>query len=172
MPRPSETASPTPGGAPEASECVVGRWSLDTVDMAAQLLQTVRDGGAPYESSGAQGEVTLELSPDGVARYASEVLYRLNGSTANGELSVEVVQSGDAAGAWGWEDPASDTLRFTEWTSDVASSSHVRAGEVELDTDFAWPDAAFGSRPLTVTCEPGVLTTASADSPFIMRWTR
>lgn len=159
------------GGGPGAADCVVGNWSADVDDLAAQLLAFFQENGIPATSTAADGFIELRIAGTGDAEIEQDL-----GITVDADLNgmpLTLVQRHSGAGSGGWSVDA-DTLTFPDWDRGTLQiEQDVTLGGETFDLPIELPDDAYGDVPLEVqSCAEGEMVTKAEQSPFTTTWLR
>ena len=143
-------------------DCLVGRWQVDTGDMA-QVMATQMSGEAAYVSGG----VTMQIGTDGAITLLARDL-TLNVTVSN-TPPMDVSVNGASRGSLSAENGG--------WTLTVVDYSLVGAADVMGSTmtiPFNSGSGMFGGGSGSYACETDVLTFDSAGSTprLPRRWLR
>lgn len=166
----------TASGDPTASGdtgCVAGRtWRLDIPDLASQLaIELATTGFSVVEYAGI-GEHTLVFDEAGAASADVDMTMSVTVNTDAGiMITVVQVHVGAPSGQWGWVGDTS-TMEFASWNDGgYTVENFMTINGVSSESTIPIPSDPLTGSKMAVECSGSTLTTTTAGSPYIQRWT-
>lgn len=163
-------ASPDPdagsGDAPASdSPCIVGTWTLDVADYAAQSKEYVLGLGLPIDGFAMDGTGTITFTDDGLV--ATDILLHTTGTIVAGDTRVPLDQSSGYTGSGDWSTGADpDSIDLANW-------ANVPDPDVPADPDAATPAIDYTGIPsVSAPCTANELTLQAPGAPLSAHWTR
>lgn len=167
---PADPVGGDSGGGPGAADCVVGDWSADVDDMAAQLLAFYGENGLPATETDADGTILLSIAGDGTARVTQDVTIQVDGNLNGAALTIIQHHSGEGSGGWSIDD---DSLQFPEWNEGtLVIDQEILLDGQAFDLPIELPESQFGGTLHVDSCGESSMTTSAAGSPFTTTWVR
>lgn len=157
-------------GAGDPVACVVGDWSADVDDLAAQLLDLFATQGLPVSATSADGSIRLEITADGTARVTQDLDLTAVADFGGGLATLVQRHRGAGEGAWSFEE---QLLRFPEWndgTLVIEQEITMDGQTVELPIEL--PETEFGGPLQVAACDDRTMVTDAEGSPFTTTWVR
>jgi len=155
-------------GAGGTADCLVGAWSLDTDDLAAQLQEFFASNGSPVTSTVSEGAVTLDVD-DETMTYDSAVTIT---ATADMDgLAMVIVQehTGVSTGRWAAE---GDEVVFSDWENGITITNTITMGGEAIGDSLDLPADTGAGVPMAVSCDGDTMTSKPDESPFTSTWVR
>lgn len=144
---------------PTAADCFTGGpWSLDLADYGEQAQNYLDSLGIPVEGLTMTGSQTVQFTADGLMAVETDIVSTGVITTPNGDVPFEIPSTGGGSGDWSIDD--SSQLTIENWATVASDTPADPTVEIPL------PDYSTIS-PVGVTCQPGLLSLASPNSPFV-----
>lgn len=159
-------ADPPPGGASPDVPCIVGTWTLDVADYAAQSEEYVLGLGLPIEGFAMDGAGTITFTADGLV--AADIALETSGTIVAGETRVPFTQPSVYSSSGDWasgSDP--DTIDVTNW-------ANIPDAEVPVDPESPEvPTIDFTDIPtVDAPCTASTLSLQAPGAPIAANWVR
>jgi hypothetical protein len=151
--------------------CTMGHtWSLDTADLAAQLLAELQKNHPDITAVDANGEVTLDWGTDSVVDMASDLTIVVTAGTAEAPVVVTETLAGTGGGRTYIN---ADVAIPRTWANDVEVETTAKNAGVDLEAPpFALPDTVIDDAVgLELTCDGNTLTIHPRGSKVIQKFT-
>lgn len=160
--------TPAPDGDDPGADapCIVGTWSLDVADYAAQSEEFVLGLGLPIEGFEMTGSGKITFTDDGLV--AADIALETSGTIVAGGQSIPFVQPSVYTSSGDWAlgaDP--DTIDLENW-------ANIPDADYPVDPEApAIPAIDFTDIPsVTAPCTATTLTLQGPDAPLAANWTR
>lgn len=147
------TATQTSAAAAGDTECLLGRWYLDTDDYASQAKAYVVGLGVPMESLAISGNQILDFNESPYMSLSTDL--QLDAVVQGQPLSVSSQNAG--GGEWGWDGESDSEIGVDNWDWTAESS----------DSPDGAPPLIDPSQGVSVTCTDSRLTVQGAGAPLV-----
>lgn len=151
--------------------CTMGHsWTLDTADLATQLLAELQHNHPDVTAVEANGTATLDWGADSTVELASDLTIVVTAGTA--EAPVVITESLVGTGG-GKAYITADIAIPRGWTNDVEVETTAQSAGVDLEAPpFEVPGTVLDdSVGLELTCDGGTLTIHPRGSAIIQKFT-
>ena len=158
-------------GGEDGTGCPYGAWTLDTVDLGAQLEEYLEDSSGRDNTVVMDGTQRLLWGADGAAEFATDLTITITTSLDDGlDMTMTQVHSGGSSGELAYADGQATPSGWHQ-TGYVVSSTVVIGG---VPTESEIPIGGFfeTSEPMQIGCDGGMLFTYTEPSFVTQRWTR
>lgn len=147
------TASTQTSSAGGDTECLLGRWHLDTDDYASQAKAYVVGLGVPMESLAISGNQILDFNESPFMSLSTNL--QLDAVVHGQPLTVSSQNAG--GGEWGWDGESDSEIGVDNWEWTVESS----------DSPDGAPPLIDPSQGVSVTCDDSRLTVQGSGAPLV-----
>lgn len=176
----TRTTSPDPvsPGAevdPYPTACVVGSWTADVDDLAAQLGDALAGTGMDVVTTRAAGTQTVTFDEDGPFRFDNDVAFAADIRIGDGPaMTASQRHRGTMTATWGWDSSSGrPAMLFADLDdSEYEIENTVSIAGVVSSTPIEVPDVVGTSGRLFVSCEGDELVTSWEDGLFMTTWRR
>jgi hypothetical protein len=154
----------------DIARCTMGHsWTLDTADLAAQLL-TELQRDHPVTAVDAAGTKTIDWGADSVVTVASDLAITVTTGTAEAPTTLTQTQIGSAEGKVYIN---GDVAIPRRWSNDIEIETTAESAGAELEQlPFTLPNTAFDDTVgLELTCDGDTLTVHPRGSAITQKWT-
>ncbi|MDF1478574.1 hypothetical protein PYV02_05685 [Leifsonia sp. H3M29-4] len=154
----------------DVARCTMGHtWTLDTADLATQLLAVLQRDHA-VTAVDAAGTKTIDWGMDSVVSVTSDLAITVTTGTAEAPTTITQTQVGSAEGKVYIN---ADVAIPRRWTDDVEVETKAESGGAELEqVPFGLPNIAFDDTVgLELTCDGTTLTVHPRGSTITQKWT-
>lgn len=166
---PDADADSDDSAAVSLSECLIGEWSGDVVDLGEQLLSFFAQNGSPVTDVTSTGSIVLAVDATSMT-YTSDVTHQMTATLDDDmEMVLTQTQIGVSSGDWAAE---GGTIAYSNWTEGIEIESSVTIGGVDSGVPIEIPAGDSSEIPVTTTCDGDVLTTHPEGTPFTTTWVR
>jgi hypothetical protein len=151
--------------------CTMGHtWTLDTTDLATQLLTELQRDHA-VTAVDAAGTKTIEWGADNIVTVASDLTITVTAGTAEAPTTLTQTQAGSASGKVYIN---GDIAIPRRWSSDIEIETTAESAGAELEQlPFTLPGTAFDDTVgLELTCDSTTLTVHPRGAAITQKWTR
>lgn len=153
--------------------CISGRvWELDIPDLSSQIASELATSGFEIVEYAGAGAHTLLIDEAGTLSAIVDVLFSVTVITEEGaQIALLQIHDGAPSGDWGWVGNT-NTMEFANWDSGgYVVENQMTVNGVSLDSTIPIPSDPMDGTPWTVECAGAKMTTTTAGSPYIHRWT-
>jgi hypothetical protein len=154
----------------DVARCTMGHtWTLDTADLATQLLAVLQRDHA-VTAVDAAGTKTIDWGMDNVVSLTSDLAITVTTGTAEAPTTITQTQAGSAEGKVYIN---ADVAIPRRWADDVEVETKAESGGAELEqVPFGLPNIAFDDTVgLELTCDGTTLTVHPRGSTITQKWT-
>lgn len=155
----------------DVAQCAMGHtWSLDTADLASQLLTELQNDHPDVTAVDADGTTTIRWDLDSTTELTADLTITVTAGTAEQPTVITRTQNGTAGGK---AYITADVAIPRRWKNDVEVETTAQNAGVDLEAPpFEVPGTVLDdSVGLELTCDGGTLTIHPRGSAIIQKFT-
>jgi len=155
----------------DVARCTMGHtWSLDTADLATQLLAELQKDHPDVTAVDANGTTTIDWGLDSTAELTADLTITVTAGTAEQPTVITQTQNGTAGGKTYIN---ADVAIPRSWKNKIDIKATAQNAGVALDeAPFGLPSTTLDdSVGLELTCDGGTLTIHPRGATITQKWT-